>query len=117
MVFVDGLGVGDVGDAVLRDRRRLGGEGFVHVLATIEAQTGKVLAGPDIVTRGFVYEPESVDLIEEARAQVLASLDRAAAEGVSDPTILKQRMREVASALFRERTQRRPVIIPTVMEV
>jgi ribonuclease J len=117
MVFVDGLGVGDVGDAVLRDRRRLGGEGFVHVLVTIEAQTGKVLAGPDIVTRGFVYEPESVDLIEEARAQVLASLDRAAAEGVSDPTILKQRMREVASALFRERTQRRPVIIPTVMEV
>jgi len=117
MVFVDGLGVGDVGDAVLRDRRRLGGEGFVHVLATIEAQTGKVLAGPDIVTRGFVYEPESADLIEEARAQVLASLDRAAAEGVSDPTILKQRMREVASALFRERTQRRPVIIPTVMEV
>ena len=117
MVFVDGLGVGDVGDAVLRDRRRLGGEGFVHVLATIEAQTGKVLAGPDIVTRGFVYEPESADLIEEARAQVLASLGRAAAEGVSDPTILKQRMREVASALFRERTQRRPVIIPTVMEV
>ena len=117
MVFVDGLGVGDVGDAVLRDRRRLGGEGFVHVLATIEAQTGKVLAGPDIVTRGFVYEPESTDLIEEARARVLASLDRAAAEGVNDPTILKQRMREAASALFRERTQRRPVIIPTVMEV
>ena len=117
MVFVDGLGVGDVGDAVLRDRRRLGGEGFVHVLATVEAQTGKVLAGPDIVTRGFVYEPESTDLIEEARAQVLAALDRAAAEGVSDPTILKQRMREVASQLFRERTQRRPVIIPTVMEV
>ena len=117
MVFVDGLGVGDVGDAVLRDRRRLGGEGFVHVLATVEAQTGKVLAGPDIVTRGFVYEPESSDLIEEARVRVLASLDRLAAEGVSDPTILKQRMREAASALFRERTQRRPVIIPTVMEV
>jgi ribonuclease J len=117
MVFVDGLGVGDVGDAVLRDRRKLGGEGFVHIVVTIEAQSGAVLAGPDIVTRGFVYEPESADLIEEARAQVLASLDRAAAEGVSDPTILKQRMREVASALFRERTQRRPVIIPTVMEV
>jgi ribonuclease J len=117
MVFVDGLGVGDVGDAVLRDRRRLGGEGFVHVLVTIEAQSGKVLAGPDIVTRGFVYEPESTDLIEEARGLVLAALDRAAAEGVSDPTILKQRMRGVASQLFRERTQRRPVIIPTVMEV
>ncbi len=117
MVFVDGLGVGDVGDAVLRDRRRLGGEGFVHVLVTVEAQSGKVLAGPDIVTRGFVYEPESTDLIEEARGLVLAALDRAAAEGVSDPTILKQRMREVSSQLFRERTQRRPVIIPTVMEV
>jgi ribonuclease J len=117
MVFVDGLGVGDVGDAVLRDRRKLGGEGFVHVVATIEAQTGKVLAGPDIVTRGFVYEPESGDLIDEARARVLAALERAAADGVIDPMILKQQMREAASSLFRDRTQRRPVIIPTVMEV
>jgi ribonuclease J len=117
MVFVDGLGVGDVGDAVLRDRRKLGGEGFVHVVATIEAQTGKVVAGPDIVTRGFVYEPESSDLIEEARARVLAALEKAAGDGVVDPSILKQQMREAASALFRDRTQRRPVIIPTVMEV
>src|SRR5512132_1497742 len=117
MVFVDGLGVGDVGDAVLRDRRKLGGEGFVHVLVTIESQTGKVLAGPDIVTRGFVYEPESGNLIEEARARVLAALERAAADGVTDTMILKQQMRQAASALFKERTQRRPVIIPTVMEV
>jgi ribonuclease J len=117
MVFVDGLGVGDVGDAVLRDRRKLGGEGFVHVVATIESQTGKVLAGPDIVTRGFVYEPESGDLIEEAKARVLEALERLAADGVIDPMILKQHMRSAASALFKERTQRRPVIIPTVMEV
>ena len=117
MVFVDGLGVGDVGDAVLRDRRKLGGEGFVHVLVTIESQTGKVLAGPDIVTRGFVYEPESGDLIEEAKARVLDALERSAADGVVDPMIIKQHMRSAASALFKERTQRRPVIIPTVMEV
>ncbi len=117
LVFVDGLGVGDVGDAVLRDRRKLGGEGFVHVVATIEARTGKVLAGPDIVTRGFVYEPESGNLIEEAKARVLDALERAAAEGVVDTMILKQHMRSAASALFKERTQRRPVIIPTVMEV
>ncbi len=117
MVFVDGLGVGDVGDAVLRDRRKLGGEGFVHVVATVEAQTGKVLAGPDIVTRGFVYEPESAELIEEARLRVLDVLEQAAADGVVDPTILKQHMRQAASALFRERTLRRPIIIPTVMEV
>jgi ribonuclease J len=117
MVFVDGLGVGDVGDAVLRDRRKLGGEGFVHVVATIESQSGKVLAGPDIVTRGFVYEPESGDLIEEAKARVLEALERCAADGVVDTMILKQHMRSAASALFKERTQRRPVIIPTVMEV
>jgi ribonuclease J len=117
MVMVDGLGIGDVGDAVLRDRRKLGGEGFVHVLVTIESQTGKVLAGPDIVTRGFVYEPESGDLIEEAKARVLEALERAAGDGVTDPMILKQHMRSTASALFKERTQRRPVIIPTVMEV
>jgi ribonuclease J len=117
MVMVDGLGIGDVGDAVLRDRRKLGGEGFVHVLVTIESQTGKVLAGPDIVTRGFVYEPESGDLIEEAKARVLEALERTAGDGVTDPMILKQHMRSTASALFKERTQRRPVIIPTVMEV
>jgi ribonuclease J len=117
VVFVDGLGVGDVGDAVLRDRRKLGGEGFVHVVVTVESKSGRVLAGPDIVTRGFVYEPESGDLIEEARARVLASLNRAAADRVADPMILKQHMRQAAANLFKERTQRRPVIIPTVMEV
>jgi ribonuclease J len=117
VVFVDGLGVGDVGDAVLRDRRKLGGEGFVHVVVTVESKSGKVLAGPDIVTRGFVYEPESGDLIEEARARVLESLDRAASARVTDPMILKQHMRQAAANLFKERTQRRPVIIPTVMEV
>ena len=117
MVFVDGLGVGDVGDAVLRDRRKLGGEGFVHIVATVEAQTGKVLAGPDIIQRGFVYEPEATELMEEARQRVLEALERAAVEGVQDPAILKQQMRQAASTLFKERTQRRPVIIPTVMEI
>jgi ribonuclease J len=117
MVFVDGLGVGDVGAAVLRDRRKLGDDGFVHIVATIDSQTGKVLAGPDIVTRGFVYEPVSEDLIAEARTRVRDRLEQLAAEGVNDAMILKQQMRTTASRLFDERTQRRPVIIPTVMEV
>jgi ribonuclease J len=117
LVFVDGLGVGDVGTAVLRDRRKLGEDGFVHIVATVDSKTGKVMAGPDIVTRGFVYEPESEELIAEARTRILASLDQLAAEGVGDPSIMKQRMRQAASRLFDERTQRRPVVIPTVMEV
>jgi ribonuclease J len=117
MVFVDGLGVGDVGAAVLRDRRKLGEDGFVHILATVDSQTGKVLAGPDIVTRGFVYEPESEQLIGEARARIVTALEKLAGEGVNDLSIMKQRMRQAASRLFDERTQRRPVIIPTVMEV
>jgi ribonuclease J len=116
-VFVDGLGIGDVGAAVLRDRRKLGDEGFVHIVATVDAQTGKVVAGPDIVTRGFVYEPESEQLIAEARQRVLDNLEKLAAEGVNDRTIMKQKMRQAASRLFEERTKRRPVIIPTVMEV
>jgi ribonuclease J len=116
-VFVDGLGIGDVGAAVLRDRRKLGDDGFVHIVATVDAQTGKVVAGPDIVTRGFVYEPESEALIAEARQRVLDNLEKLAAEGVSDRTIMKQKMRQGASRLFEERTKRRPVIIPTVMEV
>jgi ribonuclease J len=117
MVFVDGLGVGDVGAAVLRDRRKLGDDGFVHIVATVDAQTGLVLAGPDIVTRGFVYEPVSEDLITEARSRIMDNLEKLAAEGVNDPSIIKQRMRQAASRLFEERTQRRPIIIPTVMEV
>ena len=117
MVFVDGLGVGDVGAAVLRDRRKLGEDGFVHIMATVDSQTGRVLAGPDIVTRGFVYEPESEQLIAEARARIVTALEKLAGEGVSDLSIMKQRMRQAASRLFDERTQRRPVIIPTVMEV
>jgi ribonuclease J len=117
MVFVDGLGVGDVGAAVLRDRRKLGEDGFVHIVATIDSQTGKVIAGPDIVTRGFVYEPESEQLIAEARSRVLEALERLAGEGIGDPTVVKQKMRQAASRLFEERTRRRPVIIPTVMEV
>jgi ribonuclease J len=116
-VFVDGLGIGDVGAAVLRDRRKLGDDGFVHIVATVDSQTGKVVAGPDIVTRGFVYEPESEQLIAEARQRVLDNLEKLAAEGVSDRTIMKQKMRQGASRLFEERTKRRPVIIPTVMEV
>jgi ribonuclease J len=117
LVFVDGLGIGDVGAAVLRDRRKLGEDGFVHIVATVDSQTGAVVAGPDIVTRGFVYEPESEQLIAEARSRILTSLEQLAAEGVGDPSIMKQRMRQTASRLFDERTQRRPVIIPTVMEV
>jgi ribonuclease J len=117
MVFVDGLGVGDVGAAVLRDRRKLGDDGFVHIVVTIEASTGTLLAGPDIVTRGFVYEPVSEDLIAEARARVRDRLEKLAADGVNDAVIVKQQMRTTASRLFDERTQRRPVIVPTVMEV
>ena len=117
MVFVDGLGIGDVGDAVLRDRRKLGGEGFVHVVVTIESQTGKVRPARTSSPAASSTSPSPADLIEEAKARVLEALERTAADGVIDPMIVKQHMRSAASALFKERTQRRPVIIPTVMEV
>jgi ribonuclease J len=117
MVMVDGLGIGDVGDAVLRDRRKLGGEGFVHVVVTIESQTGKVLAGPDIVTRGFVYEPESGDLIEGGQGPGARRPQAHRRRRRQRPMIVKPAHALGRLGPIQGRTQRRPVIIPTVMEV
>ena len=77
MTFVDGLGIGDVGGEVLRDRRKLAGDGVVVVVVTVDAQTGELVGGPDIVNRGFVYEETSGDILEEARKRVMRRSTRA----------------------------------------
>ncbi|HEX9824048.1 MAG TPA: ribonuclease J [Actinomycetota bacterium] len=117
MVFVDGLGIGDVGDVVLRDRRQLAGDGFVIVVVTAEGHTGKVLAGPDIITRGFVHEEASADVLDEAVNRVLASLKEVEREEVGDPAILRQHIRKTLGRYFFEALRRKPVIVPVIMEV
>ena len=117
MTFVDGLGIGDVGGSVLRDRRKLAGDGVVVVVLTVEAQTGEIIAGPDIVNRGFVYDETSGDILEEARKRVMLSLEGSADAQVTDPSVLQQNVRRVLGKYFYEVTQRKPVILPVIMEV
>jgi ribonuclease J len=117
MTFVDGLGIGDVGQAVLRDRRKLAGDGVVVVVVTADAHSGEVLAGPDVINRGFVFDETSESILEEARERTLASLKECSAEGVADPTVLKQHVRRALGKYFFEVTKRKPVIVPVIMEV
>ena len=114
-LYVDGI-VGDVGNAVLRDRKALAEEGVVVVVATVDLQTGKVLTGPEIITRGWVYAPEADDLLDEACDRVADAVEAALAEGVRDVDALEQVVRRAAGKFVNERTKRRPMIVPVVME-
>ena len=117
MTFVDGLGIGDVGGEVLRDRRKLAGDGVVVVVLTVDSQTGELLAGPDVVNRGFVHEETSADILDEARDRVIHAVKETAEAHVTDPSALQQNVRRVLKRYFSEVTQRKPVILPVIMEV
>ena len=114
-ILVDGLGVGDVGNIVLRDRRQLSKDGIMVVVVTIDKATGLVLAGPDIVTRGFVYVRESEILMESARNTVKEALESCSHK--TDWTTLKSKIREKLSRHLNEKTGRKPMILPIIMEV
>lgn len=114
-VYVDGI-VGDVGQGVIRDRRVLGEEGVVVIVVTVDMQTGKVLTGPDIITRGWVYAPEAEDLLDEACDRVSAAVEKALKNGERDVEALERDVRRTAGKFVSERTKRRPMIVPVVME-
>ncbi len=114
-LYVDGI-VGDVGQGVLRDRRVLSEEGVVVVVVTVDSQTGKVLVGPEIITRGWVYAPEAEDLLDEACDVVAAAVEKALAAGVHDVEALERDVRRAAGKFVSDRTKRRPMIVPVVME-
>ncbi|MCU1451712.1 MAG: putative hydrolase of the metallo-beta-lactamase superfamily [Acidimicrobiales bacterium] len=115
-LYVDGI-VGDVGHGVLRDRRVLAEEGVVVVVVTVDARTGDVVSGPEIITRGWVYAPEAEDLLEEARQAIRDSLKSAADEGATDYDTLRRHVRQATGRFVSDRTRRRPMIVPIVMEV
>jgi ribonuclease J len=115
-LYVDGI-VGDVGQGVLRDRRVLSEEGVVIVVVTVDAKSGEILTGPEIITRGWVYAPEAEELLGEARQAVLEALEEAADSGSVDFETLKRRARSALGRFVAERTRRRPMIVPVVMEV
>ncbi len=116
-VLVDGLGVGDVGSIVLRDRRHLAQDGLIIVVVTIESVSGMILSGPDIVSRGFVYVREAEELIEEARAIVRSVLENCLAASKSDWSTIKLRVRDELSAYIFKQTKRTPMILPIIMEI
>ncbi len=116
-VFVDGLGVGDVGAIVLRDRKRLAQDGLIIVVATIESETGACMAGPDIVSRGFVYVRESEELMEEARTVVKNALNKCIEGNVRDWTTIKMTIKDSLSSYIFRKTKRSPMILPIIMEV
>jgi ribonuclease J len=114
-LYVDGI-VGDVGQGVLRDRAVLASEGVVVVVVTVDTQSGKVLVGPEIITRGWVYAPEAEDLLDEACDTIAAAVEKALANGVRDVEALERDVRRAAGRFVSERTRRRPMIVPVVME-
>jgi ribonuclease J len=115
-VFVDGLGVGDVGQIVLRDRQVLAQDGILMVVLTVDKETGQPLAGPDIVTRGFVYMRDSEELLDSARERVLESFVSLNGHS-SDWAFVKDKIRHTLSEYLYDKTHRRPMILPVVMEV
>ncbi|MBF7082396.1 ribonuclease J [Desulfallas sp. Bu1-1] len=116
-VLVDGLGVGDVGNIVLRDRRQLAQDGILIVVVTISRDSGLIISGPDIVSRGFVYVRESEELMEEAKEKVKVALEKCSAKKMSEWSSIKSLVRDDLSKFLYEKTRRRPMILPIIMEI
>jgi len=116
-VLVDGLGVGDVGNIVLRDRRQLSQEGIMIVVVTIDKSKNGILSGPDIVSRGFVYVRESEELMVDAREKVKEALDICMQRNITEWAAIKAQIRDKLSRHLYEKTGRRPMILPIIMEV
>jgi ribonuclease J len=116
-ILVDGLGVGDVGPVVLRDRKVLSGDGIVICVVTIDSKTGEILAGPDIISRGFVFEDEARDFLDEAEDRVEDALRALEREKVTDWQAIKKTVRRALGEYVWKETRRRPMIMPIVTEV
>jgi ribonuclease J len=116
-IFVDGLGVGDVGNIVLRDRQRLAEDGIIVVVMTLERGSGQILAGPDIVSRGFVYVRNSESLMDEAKAVLNDTMDYCMEHNITDWGKIKNEIKDALSDFVWKETKRRPMIMPIIMEV
>ena len=117
VIMVDGLGVGDVGNIVLRDRRQLSQDGILIVVVTINRAAGKIISGPDIVSRGFVYVRESEHLMDDARSRVFHVLRRCKEDQILDWMTIKLAIRDALAQFLFERTRRRPMILPIIVEI
>ena len=116
-ILVDGLGVGDVGNIVLRDRQHLAEDGIIIVVLTLERRTNRLLAGPDIVSRGFVYVRESEELMDDARKAVSEALEKCLKGRHTDWNKIKLVIRDAMNDYIWKKTKRRPMVIPIIMDV
>ena len=116
-VLVDGMGVGDVGSVVLRDRKHLADEGMVVVVMTLSGEDASLVSGPDIITRGFVYEKESEKVKEELRRVACESIAYCEERGITDWATIKSRVKSNLSGYLFKTTKRSPMILPVIMEV
>jgi ribonuclease J len=116
-IFVDGYGVGDVGSAVIRERKRLAEDGLMIISAVIEKETGMLVSGPDIVSRGFVYVRDSEQLIAEVKLVAQIVIDECIHEGRIEWNAIRNRMRDDISRLLYDRTKRSPMVLPIITSV
>lgn len=116
-VLVDGLGVGDVGNIVLRDRKHLAQDGLIVVVVTIDGDTGAVVAGPDLISRGFVYVRESESLMEEVKVVVKNALQKSEERNITEWATIKSNIKDTLREFLYEKTKRNPMILPIIMEV
>lgn len=116
-IYVDGKGVGDVEDMVLRDRRRLAHDGIVLIIIGIEKLTGTIVSGPDIVSRGFVFEDASQDIINDVKELVSESMSELSSEIISDKSLIQAKIRSVLKKYLRNTMDRKPMIMPIIFEV
>lgn len=116
-VLVDGLGVGDVGNIVLRDRKQLSQDGILVIVLTMDKQRACLVAGPDIVSRGFVYVRESEQLMDEAKERVKQALDKCELNQITEWATIKSNVRDSLGKYLYEKTRRRPMILPIIMEI
>ncbi len=117
VIFVDGIGVGDVGNIVLRDRRDLAKDGMVTIVVAIEKETYSIVSGPDIITRGFIYARESEDLINQIKEVSKDEVERCLDKNIIEWQILKNGVRKSVEQLLYHKTKRRPIVFPIIMEV
>jgi ribonuclease J len=116
-MLVDGYGVGDVGNIVLRDRRHLAQDGLIVVVATVDADEGTIISGPDIISRGFVYVRESEELMDEVRELVKKVLNDTLSSGATEWNQMKSGVKDALSKYLYAKTKRKPMILPVIMNV
>lgn len=116
-VLVDGLGVGDVGNIVLRDRQHLSQDGLIIIVMTMDSSTGEIIAGPDVISRGFVYVRESENLMENVKAVIRNEITKCEKKHITDWSTIKSNLRDNLKDYIAQKTKRNPMILPIIMEV